>query len=100
MGGLRPEALTGFRLPVRRSLIELVVAAAMFAGFSAVFLRHLLVGKEAYVALDLAIIHIPFRDFLRQSLASGQLPLWNPDLYLGMPFLANGDAAVAYPLQF
>jgi hypothetical protein len=31
------------------------------------------------------------------ELQAGQLPLWNPYLFLGVPFLANPQAAVLYP---
>lgn len=39
----------------------------------------------------------PARQWARASLASGVLPLWNPHLFLGMPFLGNGQTAVLYP---
>ena len=32
--------------------------------------------------------------------AAGHLPLWNPYLFLGVPFLANPQAAVLYPLHW
>ena len=34
------------------------------------------------------------------ALRGGHLPLWNPDLFLGAPFLANIQAAVLYPLHW
>jgi len=41
----------------------------------------------------------PARQWARASLASGVLPLWNPHLFLGMPFLGNGQTAVFYPFN-
>src|SRR5687767_3554434 len=39
----------------------------------------------------------PWREFTRQNLQNGTLPLWNPHVFCGMPFLANGQSAVLYP---
>jgi hypothetical protein len=39
----------------------------------------------------------PWREFARDSLQNGVLPLWNPHSFCGMPFMANGQTAVLYP---
>jgi hypothetical protein len=39
-----------------------------------------------------------FRYFLSNELWSGRLPLWNPHTFSGVPFLADVQAAVYYPL--
>ena len=41
----------------------------------------------------------PWREFSRQSLRGGVLPLWNPHLFCGMSFLANGQSALLYPFS-
>lgn len=47
---------------------------------------------------DLAITHYPAALYLRQSLFErGNLPLWSPHLFSGMPFAANPLAGVWYP---
>ena len=38
--------------------------------------------------------------YLRECLADGALPLWNPHNGLGQPFLANAQAAVFYPVSW
>lgn len=38
-----------------------------------------------------------WRGYGRVSLAQGTLPLWNPHLFCGLPFLANNQSAVLYP---
>lgn len=38
-----------------------------------------------------------YRDFV---LAAGKIPLWNPYLFMGAPFLANSQAGVLYPLNW
>ncbi|MFY9550172.1 MAG: hypothetical protein WAU32_03400 [Thermoanaerobaculia bacterium] len=46
---------------------------------------------------DLLTLMYPWRAYLHQSFASGQIPYWNPYTYLGSPFLANPISAVFYP---
>lgn len=41
----------------------------------------------------------PWRQFLREELLSGSLPLWNPFLLAGVPFAACVQAAIFYPLN-
>jgi len=42
---------------------------------------------------DLLHSHLPYRAFLGRELASGRFPLWMPDVYSGVPFLAQIEAA-------
>lgn len=54
-------------------------------------------AQNALVA-DLVFQNLVWKDFLAQSLAAGEVPLWNPYLAGGMPFLAAGQHAALYPL--
>ncbi|MGB3059135.1 MAG: hypothetical protein WBE17_05295, partial [Anaerolineae bacterium] len=49
---------------------------------------------------DVYTYFTPYRDFAAAALREGKLPLWNPYLFLGVPFLANSQAAVFYPLHW
>lgn len=42
----------------------------------------------------------PNRKLLRDSLVKGIIPLWNPYIYSGTPFMAAFDTAVWYPLSW
>lgn len=42
----------------------------------------------------------PNRKLLQESLVRGIIPLWNPYIYSGTPFLAAFDTAVLYPLSW
>jgi hypothetical protein len=46
---------------------------------------------------DTFVYFYPLRTYFAQAVAEGRLPLWNPHLFLGVPFLANPQAAVFYP---
>ncbi len=40
---------------------------------------------------DLILENYPWKRFTRASLDQGEIPLWNPYLFAGAPFLANGQ---------
>ncbi len=44
--------------------------------------------------------YFPWRAFAARELQSGEIPLWNPHQFAGTPFVANGQSAVFYPLNF
>ncbi len=46
---------------------------------------------------DLASFLYPNLRYAAQQLHAGQLPLWNPFLYAGAPFLADNQSALFYP---
>jgi hypothetical protein len=47
---------------------------------------------------DFLFYFIPYRGYLAEAWHQGRwLPLWNPHIYLGAPFLANIQAAALYP---
>lgn len=47
--------------------------------------------------LDPVQQHYPWRLFAHRAVRSGQVPLWNPHMLCGTPFLGNGQSAVFYP---
>ena len=47
---------------------------------------------------DAILQNVAWKSFARASLANGELPLWNPYEYAGMPFLAGGQSGTLYPL--
>lgn len=61
----------------------------------AVFFHKILLG-QAYFWEDFIYQNYPFRSFAATSLAHGELPLWNPYTFNGMPFLADIQTTVLY----
>ncbi len=49
---------------------------------------------------DAVLAILPYRAFALEALRAGRLPLWNPLISCGAPFLANGQSAVLQPLNF
>jgi len=49
---------------------------------------------------DTFLYFYPYWEYRAQSLLAGRLPLWNPYLFMGAPFLANSQAGVLYPFNW
>jgi hypothetical protein len=70
-----------------------------------VALALLVLWKLAFTNLILArgdafLYFYPYWEFRAEALLAGRLPLWNPYLFMGAPFLANSQAGVLYPLNW
>jgi len=64
-----------------------------------VFLWRLVLGNLVMAGLDVFTYFYPYKAYAAEAIRSGSLPLWNPYLFMGVPFLANIQAAVLYPLN-
>src|SRR2546428_8142779 len=60
-----------------------------------IFFRDILLQK-AFFWEDFIYQYYPFRNFAAVSLKDGQLPLWNPYTFNGMPFQADIQTALFY----
>jgi len=52
------------------------------------------------VGLDIFSYFYPYKAYAAEVVRQGRLPLWNPYLFMGVPFLANAQTALFYPLNF
>ena len=75
--------------PIVRSYC--VLAALFFAPY--------LLGLSAFAAGDFTRHYLPYSFFQQKTLLSGQLPVWNPHVNSGHPFLADTESAVFYPIS-
>ena len=48
---------------------------------------------------DLILENYVWKKFIRESIADHQIPLWNPYILSGQPFLANGQHSALYPFS-
>ena len=73
-------------------LLTLAISVSLTAVFFTPMWQNLgLVGG------DIVTYFIPQKTFLAESLAAGDLPLWNPTVALGYPFVADSQIALWYP---
>lgn len=48
---------------------------------------------------DLILENYPWKRFIIESIQQGEIPLWNPYLFGGIPFLAAGQHSALYPFS-
>ena len=53
---------------------------------------------QNHLLSDLVLENYVWKRFIRESIAKRELPLWNPYIFAGQPFLANGQHSALYPL--
>ncbi len=81
--------LRRFRLDLIAILILIVVVLLFFWQYA--LTAKILPRGDAF------IYFYPYWDYKHEVMRNGQLPLWNPYLFMGVPFLANSQAGVLYP---
>jgi len=84
------------RVPVRPLAAFAVIVSATLCAYYFPFLCG---GKTPFVS-DHTYYFEPFTKYIGTALVSGHLPLWNPNLYCGMPQLAVPSPGIFYPLMF
>ena len=63
------------------------------------FYRRIALTDLVLPGVDAFAYFYPYRAYAAQAIRSGQIPLWNPYLFLGVPLVANAQSAVFYPLN-
>ena len=86
---------TGRRVVPRDLLAWVTLALATLA-----ILWPLGLTNRVLAGVDALTYFTPYWAYRMAELRAGQMPLWNPYLFLGVPFLANPQAAVLYPLHW
>jgi len=87
------------RLPF---LAELVAATGLLALATAGFFWQILLTDQAWMPAgggDLAPFLYPNYRFAAEQVQQGNLPLWNPHLYSGVPFAADIQSGLFYPFN-
>ena len=59
----------------------------------------ILLGIESFVFRDYSLFGYPLAHYYRECFWSGEIPLWNPFNNSGLPFLAQWNTMVCYPLS-
>ncbi len=68
-------------------------------GLTILFFWRIALTNRILVGLDVFTYFYPYKAYAAQAIRHGSLPLWNPYLFMGVPFLANIQAATFYPLN-
>ncbi|MFK7803490.1 MAG: hypothetical protein AB8G95_17780, partial [Anaerolineae bacterium] len=54
---------------------------------------------QNHLLSDLVIQNYVWKSYINDTVSSGDLPLWNPHLFAGAPFIATGQNAFWYPFS-
>lgn len=95
---------TGTLVPVvhgtRRLVWDCIVPPAIFAALTLLLFFDVLFSSGVLPCSpydDMALQFLPWRDFGFTQLSRGNLPLWNPYIFGGTPYLAGFQSALFYP---
>ena len=104
--GLKPGTMSGSRLPLNESLAmngpprsSKFSITWSYSALAALFFAPYLLGLSAFAAGDFTRHYLPYSFFQQTSLLAGRLPVWNPYVNSGHPFLADTESAVFYPIS-
>ncbi|UCG23015.1 MAG: YfhO family protein [Chloroflexota bacterium] len=66
----------------------------------AVFFNRLAASSLILARGDTLLYFYPYWEAAAEALKAGRVPLWNPSLFMGVPFLANSQVGFLYPLNW
>jgi len=86
---------TNFRNIVERSLPFIILFLIVVLFLNRIALSNLILARG-----DTFLYFYPYWNKAAEALQSGRIPLWNPDIFMGAPFLANSQVGFFYPLNW
>lgn len=95
-GPARGAAVSIFARPIaRRALVVVSLIGLILLFFNRMAFSNLILARG-----DTFLYFYPYWTAAAEALRAGRVPLWNPDLFMGAPFLANSQAGFFYPLNW
>lgn len=78
---------------------RLLIAVGIFL-FTLLFFHQLVFSGKILARGDTYQYFYPYWDARNEAFRAGTLPLWSPDLFMGVPLLANPQLGTYYPLNW
>ena len=79
----------------RGALVPVVLAALILFFFMRLAFSNLILARG-----DTFLYFFPYWTAAAEALRGGRLPLWNPNIFMGAPLLANSQVGFYYPLNW
>ncbi len=76
------------------------LALPALVALTALFFNRLAFSNLILARGDTFLYFYPYWSAAAAALRAGRVPLWNPDLFMGAPFLANSQVGFFYPLNW
>ena len=96
----RSSASSRVSLLFRRPWFIHLLVGVVLALFVTTLYYRLLFTNRVLATGDILLYFYPYREYVSSVLRGGELPFWNPYIFMGAPLLANPQAAVLYPLHW
>ena len=77
---------------------NMLIAAFLFC-ITVIYFFPVIFSNQTFASRDIYNFFAPRRFFAAEAIKSGAIPLWNPYLASGVPFLANLQSSIFYPLS-
>src|SRR3989344_3926136 len=87
------------RKKLKKAVPIVILGLLPFALFYKAALGSSIITSGDFSWSDLLDLHFPFKAILHRTLPKGLLPLWEPNVSLGFPILAEGQSGPLYPLN-
>ncbi|MCB0164540.1 MAG: YfhO family protein [Anaerolineae bacterium] len=75
-------------------------AVLLIVALTLLFFWKILLTNLILSGVDVFLYFYPYKAYTAELLRQGRLPLWNPDLFMGVPLLANSQVGVFYPFNW
>jgi len=85
---------------VKRTRSQVIIPSLLLGLLTLIFFRKIILSNLILVGVDVFLYFYPYKTYATQSLLAGRFPLWNPHLFMGVPFLANSQVGLLYPLNW
>lgn len=83
-----------------RSWLAYLLAVAALIALTFLFFWKILLTNLILAGVDTFLYFYPYKAYASEALRQDRLPLWNPDLFMGAPLLANSQVGLFYPLNW
>ncbi|MBE7473505.1 MAG: hypothetical protein DPW09_10980 [Anaerolineae bacterium] len=77
-----------------------LLAVVILIVLTFIFFWKILLTNLILAGVDTFLYFYPYKAYASEALRQGRLPLWNPHLFMGVPFLANSQVGLFYPLNW
>jgi hypothetical protein len=84
----------------RTNVLRDILAVTLLCALTIALYWRIALAGRVLAGGDVLTYFYPYWAEATRAIQAGRLPLWNPYLFMGAPFLANSQAGVFYPLNW